>query len=318
METIIFDIDPENIPAKDIEQAAEMIKKGGLVAFPTETVYGLGANGLDEDAVKKIFIAKGRPQDNPLILHISDLSQVKQLARNVPENATKLMEHFWPGPLALILKKKDAVPDIITGGLNSVAIRMPRNAIALELIRASGCPLAAPSANLSGKPSPTRAKYVIDDLNGRIDAIIDGGKVDIGIESTVIDMTGDVPHILRPGKITKKQIEEVIGNIGDAKLSSDKPKAPGMKYRHYSPEAKICIVEDEASQKAIQEKYPNKRIRILKYENEISMAKNLFKDLRESDKEGYDIIIVWEVEDIEFGSAIMDRLRKAADSWKDL
>ncbi len=312
MKTRIIKIDSKNISTAKINEAARIIKKGGVVAFPTETVYGLGANGLDKKAVRKIFLAKGRPQDNPLILHVSGIDQVNYLVNKTPEKAAKLMERFWPGPLTLVMKKSKAVPKAVTAGLDSVAIRMPKNKISLELIKESGCPLAAPSANISGKPSPTLAEHVIDDLNGRIDAVIDGGKVDIGIESTVLDMTQEIPQILRLGKITKKQIEKVIGRVNDKNISDNKPRSPGMKYRHYSPNAQVILVKSNKESKLISEKHSKKKIRILKYENEIKMAKNLFKDFRESDKEGYDIIIVFEPKGKEFGSAILDRLKKAS------
>jgi len=313
MKTKIIKINLKNPETSKIKEAASIIKKGGLVAFPTETVYGLGANGLDKKAVKKIFIVKKRPQDNPLILHISEIKQIYSLVNEIPNNAKKLVKQFWPGPLTIIFKKTKIVPDIVTCGLDAVAIRMPDNKIALELIKHAGVPIAAPSANISGRPSPTNAKHVADDLTGSIDMLIDGGTVNIGIESTVIDLTQNPPVILRPGKITQKQIEKIIGKLQNKNEEFIKiPKSPGMKYKHYSPNAKVFIVKDVKDIKKIQKKYSEKKIKQLNYTDKIKMAKNLFKDFREADKKGYKIIVVKEVEDKGFGSAIMNRLRKAS------
>ena len=212
METKILRINPLNPELDLIAEGARYIRKGKLVAFPTETVYGLGANGLDEEAVKNIFIAKGRPQDNPLILHVSKIDEVRPLVKSIPEEAKILMEEFWPGPLTIIFERSSIVPDIITAGLNTVAIRMPNHPVALELIEASGVPIAAPSANTSGKPSPTLAEHVIEDLYGKIDMILDGGPTGVGLESTVLDLTTDVPTILRPGGITLETIRHFIPN----------------------------------------------------------------------------------------------------------
>ncbi|MDZ7611883.1 MAG: L-threonylcarbamoyladenylate synthase [Candidatus Moranbacteria bacterium] len=313
MNTQVIKIESNKDFTEKITRAAGIIKKGGLVAFPTETVYGLGANGLDENAVKKIFLAKGRPQDNPLILHVSSIKQAQSLAEEIPEKAEKLMNKFWPGPLTLILKRSKLVPNIIAGGLESVAIRIPENDIAIELIRRSGRPLAAPSANLSGKPSPTSASHVLDDLGGRIEAVIDGGETQIGIESTVVDLTGKNPAILRPGKITRSQLEKTIGKLNEKSPANlEKPKSPGMKYKHYAPEAKVLLVKNESETTEILEKFSRKKIRVLSYKNENEMAKNMFSDFRKSDATGYDLIIIKEVNDNNFGSAIMDRLRKAS------
>ncbi len=311
MDTRKISVDPHDPDSFKIREAADVIKRGGLVAFPTETVYGLGANGLDENAVKKIFEAKGRPQDNPLILHVSDTKQLNLLAEDIPDRAHELMDVFWPGPLTLIMKRSAFVPDAITGGLDTVAIRMPKNIIALELISACGCPLAAPSANISGRPSPTCAKHVMDDLDGRIDMVIDGGSVDIGIESTVVDLTQGVVQILRPGKITRKKLERIVGKI-EVNTDSKKPRAPGMKYKHYAPEANIVIIENKKELASVFEKFPKEKIQVLEYKDEIQMARSLFRDFRESDKQGYKVIAVWKVKEEEFGCAIMDRLRKAS------
>jgi len=320
METRILKVNPENPEEEKISQAAGVISDGGLVAFPTETVYGLGADGLNEEAVKKIFSAKSRPQDNPLIVHVSRLEQVEELVREIPEKAKKLMKEFWPGPLTLIMKKSDSVPDVVSCGMDSVAVRMPQNKIALGIIDKSDCPVSAPSANLSGRPSPTDAEHVIEDLAGRVDMIINGGSVNIGLESTVLDLTSEIPVILRPGRITKSQLENVIGKVEYKNKSSEpseekrenKPKSPGMKYKHYSPKAKVYVIKTKKEEDEIFEKYPDKKIMKLDYSNEEEMARNMFRDFRKTDNQGYDIIILKEVKDKDFGSAIMDRLRKAS------
>ncbi|MBR4514774.1 MAG: threonylcarbamoyl-AMP synthase [Lachnospiraceae bacterium] len=235
----------------DIIMAAGIIKNGGLVAFPTETVYGLGADALVPEAAAKIYSAKGRPSDNPLIVHIAETEAVEKLALEIPDKAKALMEAFWPGPLTIILKKKTVVPDTTTGGLPTVAIRMPSHPAALQLIRESGCYIAAPSANTSGRPSPTTAAHVEEDMTGRIDAIIDGGPVGIGIESTIVDMSEDIPTILRPGFITKKMLENIVGEVKidpalESPDSTARPKAPGMRYTHYAPKGELTIVESSS------------------------------------------------------------------------
>ena len=312
MKTTILKINPDNPDKKQISIAAKAIQEAKLVAMPTETVYGLGANALDEKAVKKIFEAKGRPQDNPLIIHIADKKDLQKLSREVTQQALTLANAFWPGPLTLILKKSDIVPHITTANLDSVAIRMPDNNIALELIKQANTPIAAPSANISGKPSPTRAEHVLDDLNNKIDFIIDAEACNIGLESTVIDLTTNTPTILRPGKITKEELEQIIGPIQE-QTTSQTPKAPGMKYRHYAPEAKIIVVQKEKEITDVQKKYLQEKISVLTYTDENSMAKHLFNDLRQADKELVDIIIVKEVPDKALGKAIMNRLNKASD-----
>lgn len=233
-----------------LELAGDLIRRGELVAFPTETVYGLGADALNEDAAARIYAAKGRPSDNPLIVHICRLDQVAEIARDIPEEAWKIMERFWPGPLTVILKKKSIVPDGTTGGLKTVAIRMPSHPVAAALIRVSGRMIAAPSANRSGRPSPTSAAHVYEDMKGRIPLILDGGPVQIGIESTIVDMTGGRPVILRPGFITPEMVEKVAGpvTVDPAVAGREKPvnmvaKAPGMKYRHYAPKGQLVLVE---------------------------------------------------------------------------
>ena len=232
-----------------ISEAAEILKGGGLVAFPTETVYGLGGNGLDKEAAKKIYAAKGRPSDNPLILHVSSIKEVYPLVKALPEKAKKLMEAFWPGPLTLVLPKSDLVPKESTGGLETVALRSPENALTLSLIRACGFPIAGPSANLSGRPSPTEASHVFEDLGGRIEGILEDGAVGIGVESTIVDLSEDCPTLLRPGAITIEDLEEVLGEkvaidptlLGKSMAEGFTPKAPGMKYRHYAPKAEMIL-----------------------------------------------------------------------------
>ena len=248
-----------------ISEAAEILKGGGLVAFPTETVYGLGGNGLDKEAAKKIYAAKGRPSDNPLILHVSSIEEVYPLVKALPEKAKKLMEAFWPGPLTLVLPKSDIVPKESTGGLETVALRSPENALTLALIRACGFPIAGPSANLSGRPSPTEAAHVLEDLGGRIEGILEDGAVGIGVESTIVDLSEDCPTLLRPGAITIEDLEEVLGEkvaidptlLGKSMTEGFIPKAPGMKYRHYAPKAEMILFkkkeEEENDLKAGQE-----------------------------------------------------------------
>ena len=252
METRIFS-------KKDVEEAAQILKAGGLVAFPTETVYGLGGNGLDKEAARKIYAAKGRPSDNPLILHVSKMEEVYPLVESVPEKAKRLMESFWPGPLTLILKKSKIVPLESTGGLDTVALRCPDNGVTLELIERAGLPVAGPSANLSGSPSPTEASHVYHDLAGRIEGILDDGAVGIGVESTILDMSTDRPTLLRPGAITLEDLTEVLGEkpeidptlLGKKMEDGFIPKAPGMKYRHYAPKAEMvlfCSLEEKESE----------------------------------------------------------------------
>ncbi|MEG1965669.1 MAG: L-threonylcarbamoyladenylate synthase, partial [Oscillospiraceae bacterium] len=232
-----------------INEIAKILQEGGLAVIPTETVYGLAADGLNSQAVEKIFKAKGRPQDNPLIMHISNFEMIYEIASVVPETAIKLASKFWPGPFTMILPKKDIVPQVTSGGLNSVAIRMPSHPIARKIIEAARTPLAAPSANISGKPSPTSFSHCVEDMIGKVDAIIDGGDCDFGVESTVVSLLGDVPVLLRPGAITPEQIRDVIGKLDIAQAVTDKLEndekvlSPGMKYKHYSPNAKVFIVK---------------------------------------------------------------------------
>ncbi|WP_087037479.1 L-threonylcarbamoyladenylate synthase [Thermococcus litoralis] len=326
----------EGINWEKIKIAARFIREGKLVAFPTETVYGLGADALNENAVKRIFEAKGRPPDNPLIIHIAEFDQVYELAREVPEKAKMLAEKFWPGPLTIVLPKGDKVPYATTGGLETVAIRMPAHEIALALIKTSKRPIAAPSANISGKPSPTLAEHVADDFYGRIECIIDGGETKIGVESTVIDLTTEPPMLLRPGGLPLEEIERVIGKIKIHPAVKGKPvklaKAPGMKYKHYAPEAQVIVIEGERKRvkekiKELVKEYKAQGMKVGVMatgdfyeadayfnigESEGEIARNLFKALRELDKSGVDIILAEGIEERGLGLAVMNRLKKAA------
>jgi L-threonylcarbamoyladenylate synthase len=341
-ETKILKIDSNNPQIDKIQQAAEMIKQGGTVAFPTETVYGLGANALDEQAIDKIFKAKGRPQDNPLIVHISEISQLDELVESIPEKAFPLMKRFWPGPLTLIFNKSNKVTDKITGGLSTVAIRMPNHNIALQIIKHSALPIAAPSANISGKPSPTESSHVIEDLFGKIDIIIDGGSTGVGLESTVLDVSSEIPVILRPGGITLEQLLDIFPKVEyDPALESLNqdiiPKSPGQKYRHYSPKAKMKIIQGKVEDicysinelikqyekdkmkvgimatKQTHHKYNNTEVLIVgDREKPETIAANLFSTLREFDKLGVDIILAEGIDEAGIGKAVMNRMKKAA------
>ena len=338
MKTRILKINLKNPQTRQILQAARIIKSGKLVAFPTETVYGLGANALDKNAVKKIFEAKGRPSDNPLIIHISDIADLGMLADDIPGIAYELAERFWPGPLTLVLKKSKIVPKIATGGLDTVAVRMPKNKIALSLIREAGVPIAAPSANVAGKPSPTLAQHVSDDLSGRISMIIDGGRTKIGIESTVLDLSRKTPMLLRPGGVTVEQLQKIIGKIAihpivKGKKTKSIHRSPGMKYRHYSPNAKIILIEgakNKVNSKILQlldsYKKQGSRVGILAVEklkhksdmtrfvgkNPDTIAANLFRAFREFDENKIDIVLAQGISHRGLGLGIMNRLGKAA------
>ncbi|AFH43048.1 threonylcarbamoyl-AMP synthase [Fervidicoccus fontis] len=348
--TIILKIDPSKIDAEKIKIASSIIKNGGLVAFPTETVYGLGANALNEHATRKIYQVKGRPSDNPIIVHISSIEMLEKIAVNVPEIAYKLIKKLWPGPLTLILKRSNAVPKLVTGGLDTVAVRMPAHPIAQNLIEQAELPIAAPSANISGKPSPTRAEHVIKDLYGKIEAIIDGGEVLYGVESTVINVLSEEPILLRPGAYSVEIIESIIDRkvkiphfakgIGEA----EKAIAPGTRYRHYAPEAKLILIEpstfteDEIKKmiskiKDIANQYKNevciitssenyyeysrildeKRLFVLGSRNNLfEIAKNVFDVLRKIDEYGCKVAISESFEERGLGLAVMNRLRKAS------
>ncbi|MDD6213477.1 MAG: L-threonylcarbamoyladenylate synthase [Clostridiales bacterium] len=326
-----------------LEEAAAVLREGGLVAFPTETVYGLGGNGLNPEASRKIYEAKGRPSDNPLILHIAHRRELDSLVSRIPEEAELLMKKFWPGPMTLIFEKSDLVPRETTGGLSTVAIRMPSHPGARALIEAAGLPIAAPSANLSGRPSPTTARHVAEDLDGRIDMILDGGPVEIGLESTIIDVSGSVPMILRPGYISQEQIRDLLGACewDPAILKKPgedfRPKAPGMKYRHYAPKAEMVIVEGEWERAAkeicrlvSEQKKLGRKVGILCGEEtrkwyteglvktigtrqrEETIAHNLYYCLREFDEADVDVIYSESFGEGALGAAVMNRLLKAA------
>lgn len=335
--------DTDQIQDEKLLEAANILQMGGLVAFPTETVYGLGANALDEAAANKIYTAKGRPSDNPLIAHIADWKEVERLVAVVPETGKKLMEAFWPGPLTLIFEKSDLVPYGTTGGLDTVAVRMPDDPVARRLITLAGVPLAAPSANTSGRPSPTTADHVYQDMNGRIDMIIDGGAVGIGVESTIVDVSGEIPTILRPGAVTIEMLKEVVQEVVIdpallAPMREDiRPKAPGMKYRHYAPKADMTLVEGQRdlvtaeinrlSDLAVKQgsrvgiictdeskcSYTQGMVRSLgKRSQEDMIAHNLYAVLREFDDLQVEVIFSESFSTEQLGQAIMNRLTKAA------
>lgn len=326
MKTKILQINPYAIDTNKIKVAARTIRNGGLVAFPTETVYGLGANAYSEKAVRKIFVAKGRPPDNPLIVHISSLDMLNTVIAELPPTAKPLL-NLWPGPITLVLPHSERIPDVVTAGLDTVGVRMPNHPIALALIRESGVPIAAPSANLSGRPSPTSAEHVIDDLYGKVDIIIDGGQVRIGLESTVLDVTHDPPTVLRPGAITPEDLETILGRVRVAGESNGTPRSPGMKYRHYSPKAPLHVLSRKEMHKFI-EQHRDLKIGIILLKDGLEHAQtfdgttfvakdiydyalNMFGWFREFDKMGTDVILAEPVEEKGLGLAIMNRLRKA-------
>lgn len=328
---------------EELLEAAEILKGGGLVAFPTETVYGLGANALNEKAAKKIYAAKGRPSDNPLIAHISCMDELPALASEIPDAARRLAMRFWPGPLTMVFKKQSRVPDGTTGGLDTVAVRMPSDPVANRLIRLAGVPVAAPSANTSGRPSPTRAEHVIEDMAGKIEMILDGGEVGIGVESTIVDVSGEIPTLLRPGAVTLEMLRGALGRVDvDPAIEGPMaegvhPKAPGMKYRHYAPRAEMLLVEGEAARvaayinkEAKKAAEAGKRVGIICTEesrglypvgvlevigsrsHEETVAHNLFAVLRELDEKAVDCIFSESFSEDRLGQAIMNRLCKAA------
>ena len=339
MNTIISKIDINNIDKNEIKKQSKLLSEGKTVIFPTETVYGLGANALDEDAVKKIYEAKGRPSDNPLIVHIYDKEEVYNLAENINEKAKTIMDKFWPGPITIILNKKDIVPYRTSGGLETVAIRMPSHLIAREIIKEAGVPIAAPSANISGRPSPTKADHVYEEMNGRVSGIVLGGDCNFGLESTVLDVTTENPMILRPGSITKEDLEKVIGEVLidpslERKEDNKKAKAPGMKYTHYSPDADVYIVSGNREETISKinslvvennEKGLKTGVMCLEqnknnYKGEVvslgstleEVGSNLFDVLRKMDKMNIDIVYSEEFSRNGVGQAIMNRLLKSA------
>lgn len=343
------------INPEDLKVVADLLIAGETVAFPTETVYGLGANALSEEAVAKIFTAKGRPSDNPLIVHISHLEMLDDLIRERQEYTEALMDAFWPGPITFVFKKSDKVPLITTGGLDTVAVRMPSHDIACAIIKASDCPIAAPSANLSGKPSPTKPEHVVEDLRGRVAAIVAGEEANVGLESTVLDVTGPVPMILRPGAITKEMVASVVGGceIDQALVSSDeKPRSPGMKYKHYAPVAEVttyigdnAIFIEQLMGLVAQAIESGEKIGVMVFEEDLAvlnimlmglypkavldahvfllnegsvkhqevLARQLFTHLRACDEAGCSKIAIHGVSEAGIGHAIMNRLKKASE-----
>ena len=348
MKTEYVTIDERSPDMDALHYAGQIIKEGGLVAFPTETVYGLGADALNEKAAAKIYEAKGRPSDNPLIVHITDMADLSRIVRKVPESALVLSEELWPGPLTMIFEKKEIVPDATTGGLSTVAVRFPSNRIAQLLIMESGGFIAAPSANRSGRPSPTLAEHCREDLDGRVDMIIDGGPVGIGVESTIIDMTAKRPELLRPGFVTMEMLEQLLDGI-DRDPSLDRtgmpdelspapaPRAPGMKYRHYTPRGEMVLVDGdhEAAKEYIsgrinEEKEKGKKTAVICADEDrerfgadivlsygrrndyACLARNLFTLLRTCDEKGADVIFAETVPGNGLGDALMNRMRKTA------
>ncbi|MCU4768825.1 L-threonylcarbamoyladenylate synthase [Bacillus toyonensis] len=319
-----------------LQEAARLLRENEAVAFPTETVYGLGANAMNDEAIAKIFEAKGRPSDNPLIVHIGTKSQLDGIVNEIPPVAEKLMEHFWPGPLTIILPRKEGISEKVTAGLNTVGVRMPDHPVALALIEEANVPVAAPSANRSGRPSPTLASHVYEDLNGKIAGIVDGGATGVGVESTVIDCTSEIPTILRPGGITKEQLEAVIGTISldpALKDEKEKPKSPGMKYTHYAPKAPLSIVE--GSREFIQRLVDKKKEEGFKvgvltteeyqrvYSADVVLSCGMRSDLASVATKLYDVLRTFDASEVDvifsesfpndgIGNAIMNRLTKAA------
>ena len=343
-QTLFIKIDSENPDPIEIQTAAQIIRKGGLVAFPTETVYGLGADALNPVAVLALFEAKKRPLDNPPIIHVADPREVFKLVRDVPPKAELLMKQFWPGPLTLIFKRSNIIPEVAVAGLDTVAIRMPKNKVALLLIKQSRRPIAAPSANLAGKPSPTTARHVYEDLNGRIDAVLDGGSTNIGVESTVVDVSVDPPMVLRPGGTPFEALRKVLVDVklhafvlAEQELPLQEIRSPGMKHKHYAPKADVILIEGsvpviiaEIKKLAVAYSLKGVKVGILATDetqnayvakvvkslgsrsNLAAVAQNLFRLLREVDAENVDVILAESVPSEGLGLAVMNRLRKAS------
>jgi L-threonylcarbamoyladenylate synthase len=331
-QTFVIRVSPRAPQKRLILTAAEVLRRGGLVAFPTETVYGLGADASNADAVKQIFAAKGRPPDNPIIVHVASASDLDRLTDRVPQQARRLMDRFWPGPLTLILPKSAEVPEDVTGGLDTVAVRMPRNKIALALITALGRPVAAPSANLSGRPSGTTAGHVLADFAGKIDMILDGGPVTVGVESTVLDLSRKPPAILRPGAVTPEDLAPLLGRVVMGRGVAGRERSPGTRYRHYSPKARVTLAEanDEEGIARLVDEYTERQkkvavvarrfryggrarpiVRLMPQDLE-EYARRIFAVLRELDELAVDEIIIEKTEEKGIGVAIMDRLKRAA------
>jgi len=340
MKTEYLLIDKNHPDPETIKKAAYLLRKGELVAFPTETVYGLGADALNKSAVEKIFFAKGRPNDNPLIVHVASWDQLHLLVREIPPSANLLMDTFWPGPLTIIFPKSDAVPREVTAGLDTVAVRMPEHPVALALIRQADLPIAAPSANLSSKPSPTLGQHVWEDLKGKIPLILDAGETRVGLESTVLDISGERPVILRPGGITREMLETFFVSVEEAGGGKETvPRAPGMKYTHYCPEAEVLIVAESTNPEHFIKAFSRlhrkgKKVALLVSQetareikgrivpvymeilgsraNLVQAAHQLFSAFRNCDEAGADIVLIEEFPESEIGSALMNRIRKAA------
>ena len=333
-QTFVVKVNPRAPQKRLILTAAEVLRRGGLVAFPTETVYGLGADALNAGAVRQLFLAKGRPPDNPIIVHVASTADLEQLTERVPPRARPLMDRFWPGPLTLVLSRSARVPDEVTAGLDTVAVRMPRNSIALALIRALGRPVAAPSANLSGRPSGTTAGHVLQDFAGKIDMVLDGGPVPVGVESTVLDLSRRPPAILRPGAVTPQDLEPLLGRVVMGRARREDRRSPGTRHRHYSPRARVRLVEvndheaisrrlDECSREGKKVAvvlagtgfvYAGKACPIVRPMPPAlrEYARRLFAVLRELDDLAVDEILVEKIAEEGIGVAIMDRLRRAA------
>lgn len=334
MITQIIKVSSENPEYNNIHLAAEILKMGGLVAFPTETVYGLGADAFNEGAVRRVFEAKKRPADNPLIVHISNFEQLMEVTNYLPQTVKILTEAFWPGPLTVVVRASEFIPSIVTGGLETVAVRMPKNKVALKLIEVLGKPIVGPSANLSGKPSPTTAQHVYQDLKGKIELILDAGPTEIGVESTVIDVTVNPPLILRFGGLARNRIEQLIGEVNTTEEINFIKRSPGTRYRHYAPEAKVVLFErgDALAFNQLVKKYTEEGYKVgyMIYSKNIIPDKNLlgkllpadlnlyakemFDSMRDLDMQNVDVILVECVEEEGIGIAIMDRLRKASKS----
>ncbi len=335
--TQIIRVDPVNPERDKIAVAAEVIKRGGLVAFPTETVYGLGADAMNGEAAKKVYLAKNRPMDNPLIVHIADFEQLNEVASNVPEEVFRIAKTVWPGPITFVLKKAPKVPKETTAGLDTVAVRMPAHPVALELIRQSETPIAAPSANLATKPSPTRAEHVIEDLFGKIDVIIDGGETFFGVESTIVNLTVKPPVLLRPGPFTVEELRNffpdlIVPEFAEGKKEAEIALAPGMKYRHYAPQKPLIVVESRrAFEEAVAQlssrvklvalcskeecsKLPEnvQKIELGREENLYEIARNLFDSFRRVDKTDAQLALIHSFPEKGIGLAIMNRVRKAS------
>ena len=329
--TQLVRLDPERPDRDLIESAASIIRNGGLVAFPTETVYGLGADAMSEAAVRRIFEAKGRPADNPLIIHVCSTQMLETTARRLTEKTKRLSERFWPGPLTLVLDRNPGIPAAVSSGLDTVAVRMPNCRIALDLIRAAGTPVAAPSANASGRPSPTSAAHVFGDLDGRIEMILDGGMTNIGIESTVLDVTTDPPLILRPGWITREQLLESIGQTEIAASEEELKRSPGTRHRHYSPRVPVILIEHTAPQslrQILQEHLRKGKVGFIGHspaglgdsglrainlrDDAEDYAHSIYAAFRELEDWGAEVVVVLGIDDKGEGAAVMDRLRRAA------